>query len=79
MSEEIKNALREVLQEALKPIVERLDRIEKKLDSTHEQVVRNSESQTETKQELNTHEHHFNVIDKQLVKHAIEIEKLKNR
>jgi tetrahydromethanopterin S-methyltransferase subunit G len=44
MSEEIKNALREVLHEALKPIVERLDRIENKLDSTHEQVVRNSEA-----------------------------------
>lgn len=84
MSNELLNKILEKLNDMptkqdIAAVNERLDRIEKKLDSTFDQVVRNSETQTEITQELNTHAHHFSIIDKQLVNHAIEIEKLKNR
>ena len=60
----------------------RFDRLESKLEATFEQVVQNSEAITDLaklKSDINTHDHHFSIIDKQLVNHAIEIEKLKNR
>lgn len=82
MSDELLNKIFDKLVSMDKRIISienKVDRIENKLDSTLEQVVRNSESQTEIKQEIHTHAHHFNVLDKQLMNHAIEIEKLKNR
>lgn len=60
----------------------RFDILESKLEATFEQVVKNTEAITDLaklKSDINTHDHHFNIIDKQLVNHAIEIEKLKNR
>lgn len=67
-------------------ILEKLDQMDKRFDRNDdllEQVIRmlgdNNKSSKVLTETTNTHDHHLTIIDKQLVNHAIEIEKLKSR
>lgn len=77
--DEIKKLLREVLKEELQPLKDQLTRMETKLNATFEHVAKISERQTSTNNDLVTHEHSIDILNREQLRMKAEIEMLKNK
>jgi hypothetical protein len=78
MSEQILIQILEQLKE-IKALASDIPLIRQAVLETREDVKQLEAVQRHLMTEHHTFAHHFNVIDKQLVEHAIEIDKLKSR